>query len=115
MIIVKGKSDEPTFVACVLLATTKLDTNRVVRKRMNARRVSFASVDESELTGMEIGGVTPIGLPEDLPLWVDHRVMDCDFILIGGGDRQSKVKISPAYFYMTPSTSIIEGLAKEKN
>ena len=116
IIVVKGKSDEPTFAACVLLATTKLDTNRVVRKRLKARRVSFASADETcELTGMEIGGVTPIGLPDDLPLWVDHRVMDCNFVLIGGGDWYLKIKISPDYFYKTRSTAIVEGLAKEKS
>ena len=116
MIVVKAKGSEQKFAACVLLATTKLDTNRVVRKRLGARRVSFASAEETrELTGMEIGGVAPIALPDALPLWVDHRVMDCNFVLIGGGDRYSKIKISPDYFHKTPSTAIVEGLAKEKS
>ena len=69
-ILVKAKSGGERFAACVLLATTRLDVNRVVRKRLDARRVSFAGADETRaITGMEIGGVTPIGLPEELPLW----------------------------------------------
>jgi prolyl-tRNA editing enzyme YbaK/EbsC (Cys-tRNA(Pro) deacylase) len=112
-ILVKAKTGGERFAACVLLADSRLDVNRVVRKRLEARRVSFASADETrELTGMEIGGVTPICLPEDLPLWIDNRVMQADYIILGGGNRSSKIRISPRIFDQISSSIIVDGLAK---
>ncbi len=112
-ILVKAKTGGERFAACVLLANTRLDVNRVVRKRLQARRVSFAGADETRaLTGMEIGGVTPICLPDDLPLWIDQRVMDARYVILGGGNRSSKIRISPRIFEQVPSCTIIDGLAK---
>lgn len=112
-ILVKAKTGGERFAVCVLLADSRLDVNRVVRKRLEARRVSFASADETrELTGMEIGGVTPICLPEELPIWIDSRVMEKDYIVLGGGDRSSKIRVSPHIFDHVPSCTVIDGLAK---
>jgi prolyl-tRNA editing enzyme YbaK/EbsC (Cys-tRNA(Pro) deacylase) len=112
-ILVKAKTGGERFAACVLLANTRLDVNRVVRKRLQSRRVSFAGADETRsLTGMEIGGVTPICLPEDLLLWIDQRVMDAQYVILGGGNRSSKIRISPRIFEHVPSRTIIDGLAK---
>jgi prolyl-tRNA editing enzyme YbaK/EbsC (Cys-tRNA(Pro) deacylase) len=112
-ILVKAKTGGERFAACVLLANTRLDVNRVVRKRLKSRRVSFAGADETRsLTGMEIGGVTPICLPEDLLLWIDQRVMDAQYVILGGGNRSSKIRISPRIFEHVPSCTIIDGLAK---
>ena len=112
-ILVKAKTGGERFAACVLLANTRLDVNRVVRKRLKSRRVSFAGSDETRsLTGMEIGGVTPICLPEDLLLWIDQRVMDAQYVILGGGNRSSKIRISPRIFEHVPSCTIIDGLAK---
>ncbi|MDH3688632.1 MAG: hypothetical protein OEU36_04015 [Gammaproteobacteria bacterium] len=113
-ILVTSKTGEKKYVACVLLASTRLDVNRTVRKRMGVRRLSFASADETHcLTGMEIGGVTPIALPHDLPLWVDARVMARDYVIVGGGSRSCKVKVSPDLFKRTLNTDVVEGLATE--
>ncbi len=80
---------------------------------MAARRVSFASDDETrDVTGMEIGGVTPLCLPEDLPLWIDQRVMEAQYVILGGGNRSSKIKVSPHIFEHVPSCTVIDGLAK---
>lgn len=112
-LLVKAKTGGERFAACVLLATTRLDVNRVVRKRLEARRVSFASAEETRaITGMEIGGVTPVALPDDLPLWIDQRVMEAPYVILGGGSRSSKIRISPRVFEHVPSSTIIEGLAK---
>ena len=74
-IVVIGKADPPSYVICLVLSSTRLDVNRVVRKRLGVRRASFASAAQTmELTGMEIGGVTPFGISGDLPVWVDARV-----------------------------------------
>ena len=61
---------------------------------------------------MEIGGVTPVCLPEDLPVWIDSRVMDLDYVILGGGDRSSKIRISPRVFDRVSACTVIEGLAK---
>lgn len=96
-VVVKGKSDPPVFAACVVLATTRLDVNGVVRRRLGTRKASFAAADEVvELTGMTIGGVTPFALPEAMPLWVDGRVMERDRIVLGGGSRSCKILGPPA-------------------
>ena len=111
-IVVKTRTGERKFAACLVLAHTRLDVNKTVRKRLGARKVSFASADESvALTGMPPGGITPLGLPETLPLWVDRRVMDCEKVILGGGNRSSKIIVKPEIFTLTPATTIIEGLA----
>jgi prolyl-tRNA editing enzyme YbaK/EbsC (Cys-tRNA(Pro) deacylase) len=112
-ILVRSKTGERKFAACVVLATHRLDVNHAVRKKLGARKVSFASAEETkEMTGMEIGGVTALGLPADLPLWVDGDVMRRDFVILGGGNRSSKLKVLPALLGTTPNVEIVEGLAK---
>ena len=96
-IVVIGKSDPPRFAACVTLAPYRLDVNRTVRDRLGTRKASFAPAEETAaLTGMQIGGVTVFGLPADLPIWVDARVMDRERIVLGGGSRSWKVIAPPA-------------------
>ena len=87
--------------------------NHSVRDLMGVRRLSFASADETtELTGMMIGGVTPFCLPDDLPVYVDSRIMDLDYVILGGGSRSAKVKIDPDVFNRMPTVTVVEGLAK---
>ncbi len=114
-IIVKSKTGEARFVACIVLASTRLDVNKVVRKRLAARRVSFASADETkEVTGMELGGVTPLALTVDLPVWIDERVMSADYIILGGGNRSTKIKIAPEALLQIPDATVVENLATSK-
>jgi prolyl-tRNA editing enzyme YbaK/EbsC (Cys-tRNA(Pro) deacylase) len=111
-IVVIGKSDPPVYAACVVLATHRLDVNRVVKERLGTRKASFASPDETrELTGMAIGGVTAFGLPSGLPLWVDAAVMDRRRIVLGGGSRSWKVIASPEILRTLPSVEVVDGLA----
>jgi len=111
-ILVASKGAEPTYVACVLLATTSLDVNNVVRREMGVRKASFAGADAvRQLTGMEIGGVTPFGLLDGLPVLVDARVMEPDWIILGGGNRSSKLKIAPEVLRSLPAVRVVEGLA----
>jgi prolyl-tRNA editing enzyme YbaK/EbsC (Cys-tRNA(Pro) deacylase) len=112
-ILVVGKSSPPKYVACLVLATTRLDVNRAVKQRLGTR-ASFASADATrELTGMEIGGVTVFGLPAELPIWVDARVMERERIVLGGGSRSCKVLAPPAILQALPGVEIVEGLATE--
>jgi prolyl-tRNA editing enzyme YbaK/EbsC (Cys-tRNA(Pro) deacylase) len=115
-IVVASKGAEPTYAACVVLATTALDVNNVVRREMGVRKASFAAADPvRELTGMEIGGVTPFGLPPDTPVLVDSRVMDPDWIVLGGGNRSSKLRVAPEALRQLASVRVIEGLAFERS
>lgn len=110
-IVVAGKSDPAVYAACVVLATTRLDVNRGVKKRLGIRKASFAnSHDTEQLTGMNIGGVTPFGLPSDLPLWADGRVMTRDRIILGGGSRDRKI-LAPPSISTALGAVVVEGLA----
>ena len=111
-IVVIGKSDPPTYVACVVLATTRLDVNKAVRNRLGVRKASFADAETTRaLTGMEIGGVTAVGLPPELPIWVDARVMTRPRIILGGGSRSCKVLAPPQLLAALPNAEVVEGLA----
>jgi prolyl-tRNA editing enzyme YbaK/EbsC (Cys-tRNA(Pro) deacylase) len=111
-IVVVGKADPPRYVACVVLATNRLDVNKAVKQRLGVRKASFADAERTrELTGMEIGGVTALGLPEDLPIWVDRRVVERDRIVLGGGSRSWKVVGPPALLTEQPNVEVVDGLA----
>lgn len=98
-ILVASRDEPPLVVACLALATTKLDVNKRVRKRLGVRKCSFASAELTrEVTGMEIGGVTPFGLPDHVPLWVDARIAELDRVIVGGGSRAIKLAVDPTAF-----------------
>jgi prolyl-tRNA editing enzyme YbaK/EbsC (Cys-tRNA(Pro) deacylase) len=111
-IIVVSKKEPRQYAACVVKATRRLDGNHTVRRLMNASRISFASAEETRaLTGMMIGGVTVLALPAGLPIYVDDTLMDLPWIILGGGSRSLKLKISPDVFRKLPGASIVAGLS----
>ena len=112
-LVVVGKSDPRVYAACVVLASTRLDVNGVVRKRLGTRKSSFAPGEETvEITQMVPGGVTPFGLPVDLPIWIDGAVMDREQIILGGGGRDSKVLGPPSILTALPNAEVVADLAK---
>ena len=113
-ILVVGKSNPRVYAACVVLASTRLDVNGRVKKKLGIRRTSFASAEETlEVTGQTIGGVTPFALPADLPIWIDERVMQRERIILGGGSRDRKVYAPPAILAALPTVEVVADLAKE--
>jgi prolyl-tRNA editing enzyme YbaK/EbsC (Cys-tRNA(Pro) deacylase) len=111
-IVVIGKSEPPVYVACVVLAPTRLDVNNTVRRRLGVRKASFASGDQTnDLTGMMIGGVTAFGLPSDMPVWIDRRVMERPSVVLGGGSRSCKIRCEPSALLAIPSAEVIDDLA----
>ncbi len=111
-IVVASKKEPRRFCACVVKATTRLDVNHAVKKLLGASRVSFASAEETRaLTGMLIGGVTVFALPADLPIYVDDRLLALPWIILGGGSRSSKIRISPAVLRRLRGVTVVAGLA----
>jgi prolyl-tRNA editing enzyme YbaK/EbsC (Cys-tRNA(Pro) deacylase) len=111
-IVVIGKSAPPAFACCVVLATTRLDVNKTVRHRLGTRKTSFAPAEVTAgLTGMAIGGVTPLALPDELPLWIDAAVMERRRVVVGGGSRSCKVVGPPAMLLELPGAEVVAGLA----
>ena len=112
-IVIVGKSDPPSYVMCLALADSRLDVNKVVRKKLGVRKCSFASADETiELTDMQIGGVTPFGTSTPLSLWIDARVMERERVIIGGGSRDRKLLVPPATLALHPGVEVVPDLAR---
>ena len=111
-ILLEGKAESPIYALCVVLATTRINVNKVARKRLGTRKASFASAEVTKsLTGMEIGGVTPVGLPDDLPIWIDNLVMEAPRVIIGAGTRDAKIYLAPENLLRFPNTHVVEGLS----
>lgn len=109
-ILVVGKGTEPTYAACIVLATTKLDVNKKVCQLLGVKKASFASAEQTvTLSNMMIGGVTPVGL--HMPIFIDAQVMEQSQIVIGGGNRSSKLLLSPQELRKLPLVHIADGLA----
>lgn len=111
-ILVTGKAAEPVHVACVVLASTRLQVNSTVRRRLGVRKASFTdSTHTVALSGMQIGGVTAIGLPDGLPIWVDSAVTSRETIILGGGNRSSKLLLAPSELLALSAVEIVDDLA----
>lgn len=110
-IIVAGKAQPIKFAVCVILATTKVDVNKKACQLLDVKKASFASGDQTkELTGMQIGGVTPFGLP-NIPIYIDSAVMDNTEIVLGGGNRSTKILLDPKELLKMPNVEVVESLA----
>jgi prolyl-tRNA editing enzyme YbaK/EbsC (Cys-tRNA(Pro) deacylase) len=112
-VVLAGKREgQVRMAACLVLATTRADVNGVARRWLDVRKISFAPMDEAvALTGMEYGGITPIGLPIDWPILVDSRVIEQQAIVIGSGVRRSKIVLPGASLAEYPGVHVLEGLA----
>ena len=112
-IIVASKRGAAAYSACVVRACDRLDVNRRVRRLMGVSRASFATPEETrDLTGMMIGGVTVLALPDDLPIYADQRLLEMDYIILGAGSRSAKVKMPPRELSKLPGLEFIDGLSQ---
>lgn len=112
-VVVAGRRGQDTrLAACVVLATTRADVNGVVRRRLDARKASFAPMDLAvSETGMEYGGITPLGLPAQWPVYVDLAVMDRPYVVVGSGLRRSKLVVATSVLAGVPGAEVVDGLA----
>lgn len=112
-VVVTGRrAGEPRWAAVVILATTRADVNGAVRRRLDVRKLSFAPMDEAVArTGMEYGGITPIGLPADWPILIDAAVVAAGPVVIGAGIRGAKIVLDGDLLAGLPGAEVIQGLA----
>jgi prolyl-tRNA editing enzyme YbaK/EbsC (Cys-tRNA(Pro) deacylase) len=114
-IIVMSRKVEPVqYAACVVLADSRLDVNKKVCAVMGVKRASFADGETTQrLTGMIIGGVTAVGIA-DMPIYVDQRVMEQQKVVMGGGNRSSKIVLDPQELHRLPNVQVVSDLAQPK-
>jgi prolyl-tRNA editing enzyme YbaK/EbsC (Cys-tRNA(Pro) deacylase) len=109
-VVVAGRRGADTrMAACMVLATSRADVNGVVRRRLDARRASFAPMDLAvSETGMEYGGITPVGLPAGWPILVDAAVAATPYVVIGSGLRRSKLVVAGADLARLPDAEVLD-------
>jgi prolyl-tRNA editing enzyme YbaK/EbsC (Cys-tRNA(Pro) deacylase) len=113
VVVAARRGGETRFAACMVLATTRADVNGLVRRHLEARRASFAPLDEAVAeTGMEYGGITPIGLPADWPILVDAAVAASPSVVVGSGVRRSKLTLPGKALAELPGAVVLEGLGR---
>lgn len=116
-VIVEGRRGEAVrYAACLVLATTRADVNKTVKKLLEVSKISFATREDAVAkSGMEFGGITPIGLPEDWPIFIDRTVADAERVIIGSGIRASKLSAPGAVLAALPGARVIDGLGLQKS
>ena len=113
VVIAARRGETTRYAACVVLATTRADVNGVVRRHLDARKASFAPMDDAVAqTGMEYGGITPLGLPPDWPILVDRAVVDAGLVVVGSGVRRSKLALPGEALAALPGAEVIDRLAR---
>lgn len=111
VVVVSKRGQDVTLAACVVLATTRADVNGFVRRHLGVRKASFAPMDTAVgESGMEYGGITPIGLPAAWPLLVDAAVTDTPYVIIGSGRRRGKLLLPGKALAELPGVQVVEGL-----
>ncbi|GAB3455095.1 YbaK/EbsC family protein [Streptomonospora sediminis] len=111
VVITAKRAGRVRMAACMVLATTRADVNGVARRHLGARKASFADQgDVVAATGMEYGGITPVGLPADWPILVDEAVLQAGHVVIGSGLRASKLVLPGADLTRLPGAEAVSGL-----
>jgi prolyl-tRNA editing enzyme YbaK/EbsC (Cys-tRNA(Pro) deacylase) len=113
-VVVGGRRDGSERVAaCVVRADTRADVNNLVKRRLDVRKASFLAMDRAVAeTGMEHGGITPLGLPDGWRLFVDAACLDIDVAVIGSGVRRSKLLLPGGRLGDLPGVEVVAGLGR---
>ncbi len=113
VILAARREGRSWFAACVVLATTRADVNGLAKRQLGASKISFAAMDAAiAATGMEYGGITPVGLPEGWPILIDAAVAAAERVVIGSGLRRSKLVLPGAALAGLPGAVVLEQLGR---
>jgi prolyl-tRNA editing enzyme YbaK/EbsC (Cys-tRNA(Pro) deacylase) len=114
VVIVAKRGADVTYAACMIAATMRANVNGLVRQHLGARKASFGPADVvTSLTGMEYGGITPVGLPQSWPVLVDHVVAKVPGVIIGAGIRGAKLRLPGSLLAELPGAEVLPGLGVE--
>jgi prolyl-tRNA editing enzyme YbaK/EbsC (Cys-tRNA(Pro) deacylase) len=109
------RGDKSWFAACVILGSTRADVNGLARKTLDARKVSFAPMEQAVAqTGMEYGAITPVGLPPEWAVLIDKKVAESEYVIIGSGVRKSKLVVRGKFLASLPNAQVLDGLGQTK-
>jgi len=107
VVVLGRRAGEERAAACLVRADTRADVNGAVRRRLDVRKLSFAPTEwATEVTGMEYGGITPVGTPEEWPVLVDERVAALEWAVVGSGVRGSKLVLPGALLAALPAAEV---------
>ncbi|MDQ2838192.1 MAG: YbaK/EbsC family protein [Actinomycetota bacterium] len=113
-VVVTGKREgQLRYAACVVLATDRADINGTVRRLLDVRKASFAAMEDAvALTGMEYGGITPLGLPAGWPILIAAEVAKAGAVIVGSGIRRSKLRIDGQLLALLPNAEVVDDLSR---
>jgi prolyl-tRNA editing enzyme YbaK/EbsC (Cys-tRNA(Pro) deacylase) len=113
-VVVSGRRDGVERVAaCVVRADTRADVNNLVKRTLDVRKASFLAMDRAvQESGMEYGGITPVGLPQGWRLLVDAACVEIEVAVVGSGVRRSKLLLPGARLADLPGAEVVEGLGR---
>ena len=95
-ILIKSKKPEEFYSLFCVLGSSRLDVNHKAKSLMESKKVSFASKEEAEkVTNQIYGGISPLGLPSEIKIFIDKEVLNREKIFIGAGNRVSKFFLKP--------------------
>lgn len=113
VLVLGRRGGDERRACCLTLASRRVDVNNVVRRRLDVRKASFAPMDLAVAeSGMEYGGITPVGLPAGWPVWVDGAVADSGLVCIGAGTRSAKLVLPGAALLRLPGAERVDDLAR---
>ena len=112
-VLVAGRrSGTERFAAAVVRSTTRADVNHRIRTLLDVNKASFLATDRAVAdSGMEYGGITPVGLPSSYRVFVDARVDDPAPVIIGSGVRRSKLRLPGSLLAVLPGAEVVTDLA----
>ncbi len=113
VVVMGRRAGEERTAACVVRADTRADVNTVVRRALDVRKASFLDHDRAVAeTGMEYGGITPVGLPGRWRLLVDEVVTHLDLAIVGSGIRGSKLFLPGRLLAALPGAEVVTDLGR---
>jgi len=113
VLVAGSRGGEERIAACLVAADTRADVNTIVRKLLDVRKASFLPMDRAVAeSGMEYGGITPIGLPAAWRVLVDAAVLTVPAAMIGSGVRRSKIILPGSALGDLPGAEVVEGLGR---
>lgn len=116
VILEAKQGSERAYAAVVVLATTRADVNGLIKKTLEVRKVSFAGMELAVgMTEMEYGAITPVGLPTDWPIFIDRRVAESSYVIIGSGLRGAKLAVTGAFLASLPNVRVLDDLGLDKS